>query len=177
MRWRRREAQTADDGRRRDVLLSSQGKRGAGLSVAVSARLLTLSDKESGNITLPGGVNSILHIKHELANIAEETGAEVLRGSLRYPSETGGWQLGDLDLSAHLSQYRDHEITVIIAVTGEAEPERFICGICEFVMDEAGECPRCKLINERAARRSRARQEERAALFREVEEILRDEDE
>ena len=29
----------------------------------------------------------------EVANIAEETGAEVLRGPLRYPSETGGWQL------------------------------------------------------------------------------------
>ena len=24
--------------------------------------------------------------------IAEETGAEALRGSLRYPSETGGWR-------------------------------------------------------------------------------------
>jgi hypothetical protein len=43
----------------------------------------------------------------ELANIAKETGAEVLRGPLRYSSETGGWQLGDLGLSAHLSQYRD----------------------------------------------------------------------
>ena len=58
---------------------------------------------------------------NELATIAEETGAEVLRGPLRYPSETGGWQLGDLDLSAHLSQYRDHEITIIIAATGKAE--------------------------------------------------------
>ena len=29
----------------------------------------------------------------EVANIAKETGAEVLRGPLRYPSETGGWQL------------------------------------------------------------------------------------
>ena len=27
----------------------------------------------------------------EIANIAGETGAEVLRGPLRYPSETGGW--------------------------------------------------------------------------------------
>ena len=32
----------------------------------------------------------------ELANIAKETGAEVLRGPLRYPSYSGGWQLGDL---------------------------------------------------------------------------------
>jgi len=40
----------------------------------------------------------------EIANIAGETGAEVLRGPLRYPSETGGWQLGDLDLSEHLAK-------------------------------------------------------------------------
>ena len=32
----------------------------------------------------------------ELANIARETGAEVLRGALRYPGATGGWQLGDV---------------------------------------------------------------------------------
>jgi len=31
----------------------------------------------------------------ELANMAEETGAEVLRGLLHYPSESGGWQLGE----------------------------------------------------------------------------------
>ena len=113
----------------------------------------------------------------ELATIAEETGAEVLRGPLRYPSETGGWQLGDLDLSAHLSQYRDHEITIIIAATGKAEPERFICGICGFVMDELQDCPRCKEIDAETVRRLKARQEKRAALLREVEEILRDEDE
>jgi hypothetical protein len=112
----------------------------------------------------------------ELALIAKETGAEVLRGPLRYPSETGGWQLGDLDLSAHLSQYRDHEITVIIAVTGKAD-NSVICGICGLVMDEVQECPRCKEIDAKIARGIRARQEERAALLREVEEILRDEDE
>jgi rubrerythrin len=112
----------------------------------------------------------------ELATIAEETGAEVLRGPLRYPSETGGWQLGDLDLSAHLSQYRDHEITVIIAATGKAKSEYFICGICGFVMDEPRECPRCKEIDAEIVKGIRARQEERAALLREVEEIFRDED-
>ena len=107
----------------------------------------------------------------ELATIARETGAEVLRGPLRYPSETGGWQLGDLDLSAHLSQYRDHEIIVIIAVTGEAN-NSVMCGICGLVMDEVQECPRCKEIDARLARGIKARQEERAALLREVEEIL-----
>ena len=29
----------------------------------------------------------------ELAQIASEVGADVLTGDLRYPSETGGWQL------------------------------------------------------------------------------------
>jgi hypothetical protein len=42
----------------------------------------------------------------ELANIAGEIGADVLAGALRYPSETGGWQLGDLDLSEYLDFYR-----------------------------------------------------------------------
>ena len=113
----------------------------------------------------------------ELANIAKETGAEVLRGPLRYPSESGGWQLGDLDLSEYLSKYRDHELVLIIAVTGKAEQEQIMCGVCGFILDEVGECPRCKLVYEESARRIKARQEERAAMFREVEMILHDEDE
>lgn len=36
----------------------------------------------------------------ELATIAQETVAEVLRGALRYPSESGGCQLGDVDRGA-----------------------------------------------------------------------------
>ena len=43
----------------------------------------------------------------ELADIAREIGADVLLGVLRYPSATGGWQLGNLDLSEHLARYRD----------------------------------------------------------------------
>ena len=113
----------------------------------------------------------------ELATIAAEAGADVLRGSLRYPSDTGSWQLGDVDLGEHLSRYRDCEVTVIIAATGEAEPERVVCGICGFLLDEVRECPRCKLLDEAIAGSIRARQEERAAMLREVEEILQDEDE
>jgi hypothetical protein len=112
----------------------------------------------------------------EVASVAREVGAEVLRGPLTYPSETGGLQLGDLDLSEYLHKYRDCEITLIIAATGEAEEKPVVCGICGFAMDEAGECPRCKLMNEEAARQIQARQEERAALFREVEDVLRGDD-
>jgi hypothetical protein len=43
-----------------------------------------------------------------IAEFAEETGAEVLRGALCYPSESGGWQLGDTDFSEHLAKYRDY---------------------------------------------------------------------
>ena len=112
----------------------------------------------------------------ELANIAIENGAEVIRGPLRYPSESGSWQLGDVDLGEHLWQYRDHEVTLIIAVTGKHE-EQIVCGICGFVMDELGDCPRCKLINQTEAKAIRARQEEVEAMLQEVEEILRDEEE
>ena len=31
-----------------------------------------------------------------ITEFAEETRAEVLRGALRYPSESGGWQLSDI---------------------------------------------------------------------------------
>jgi hypothetical protein len=109
----------------------------------------------------------------EVANVAREVGAEVLRGPLTYPSETGGLQLGDLDLSEYLHKYRDCEITLIIAATGEAKEKPIVCGICGFAMDEVGECPRCKLMNEEAARQIQARQEERAALFRGIEDVLR----
>jgi hypothetical protein len=110
----------------------------------------------------------------ELTTIAEEIGAEVLRGGLRYPSESGGWQLGDLDLSEHLAKYRDHELVVIVAATGRAEEPRAVCGICGFVLGEVGECPRCRLIDRQIAEGWRRRQEEREEMLREVEEILKE---
>jgi hypothetical protein len=115
-----------------------------------------------------------LHLANveELANIARETSAEVLRGPLRCPSESGGWQLGDVDLSQHLGKYRDRDVTVIIASAGEAGEEQVVCGICGFVLNEAGECPRCKLIAQEMARNIEIRRDEmEEALFREIEEI------
>ena len=112
----------------------------------------------------------------ELANIAAETGAEVIRGPLRYPSETGGWQLGNVDLGEHLWQYRDHEVTLILAVTGKVE-EQIVCGICGFVMDQLGDCPRCKLLNKAIAGAIKALRAGQDEMLREVEEILRGESE
>ena len=115
----------------------------------------------------------------ELGNIAEETGAEVLRGALCYPSYSGGWQLGNLDLSEHLDRYRDQELVVIIASigkAGEVDKEKYVCGICGFALTELGECPRCKMQNEEMAK-GLQRQKGRRALFREISEHLRAADE
>ena len=71
-----------------------------------------------------------------------------------YPSYVGGWQLGDL-VSEYLAKYRDHEVVVIIASVGKAGQvgkEKYVCGVCGFALDEAGECPRCKLQNEEIAK-------------------------
>ena len=84
----------------------------------------------------------------ELAQIASEIGADVFEGDLRYPSETGGWQLGDLDLREHLDRYRNQQMIVIIAPVGAAPARTYRCGICGFVMYEAGECPWCRLAVE-----------------------------
>jgi tRNA(Ile2) C34 agmatinyltransferase TiaS len=50
---------------------------------------------------------------------------------------------------------------------GEADPDTFTCGICGFVMNSLGECPRCKMQDEDNVRRW-----EQRALFDEVREFL-----
>jgi hypothetical protein len=64
---------------------------------------------------------------------------------------SGRRQPGDLDLSECLDRYRDQRLVLIIAPIGEAERPTYTCGVCGFVMDEAGECPRCKLAIEEGA--------------------------
>ena len=87
---------------------------------------------------------------HELAAIAGEIGADVISGVLPYPSETGGWLVGDVDFCEYFDRYRNQEIIVIIAPVGNAPGHTYTCGICGFVYDEYGECPRCRLASEQA---------------------------
>ena len=90
------------------------------------------------------------------------------------PSDSGGWQLGSLDLSEHLAKYRDHELVVIIASVGKAgevQPEHYLCGICGFALTELGECPRCRLKNEETTKDLRANRQ-RQELFSRVDEIV-----
>jgi len=77
----------------------------------------------------------------ELANIAGEIGADVLKGDLRHPSDTGGWQLDDIDLEEYLARYRDQQVVVIIAPLGRAPDPTYTCGVCGFVMDEGPRVP------------------------------------
>ena len=100
----------------------------------------------------------------ELATIAQETGAEVLHGALSYPSESGGWQLGELDLSDYIEKYRDQELVVIIGSLGKTRAKRVICGICGFVLNEVGECSRCRLAAREGAKRLKERGEALEAL-------------
>jgi hypothetical protein len=78
-----------------------------------------------------------------LAQIAREVGADVLEGGLSSPSETGSWQLCDVDLGEYLDRYRDKQVVLIIAPVGDAPAPTYTCGICGFVMNEPGACPRC----------------------------------
>ena len=89
---------------------------------------------------------------HELAQIAKETGALVLRGQLRYPGpETGDWEIGAENIPEVLYQFRDRQVLLILARVDGGEPIH-LCGICGFVLSEPGDpCPRCALLDEDVA--------------------------
>jgi hypothetical protein len=108
----------------------------------------------------------------ELANIAREAGGEVLEGARRYPSETGTWQPGDVDLGEYLDTYRGQRLMVVFVPLGEAEAEPVTCSVCGFIMDKLQECPRCKLEVEGTARELQRLLEEREQLFEGIDTFL-----
>ena len=87
----------------------------------------------------------------ELAEIAQEAGALVLRGQLQYPGpETGEWEIGTDTVPEVLYGFRDRQVLMILAPV-DGEPLH-LCGICGFVLSKPGKpCPRCALHNEDAA--------------------------
>jgi hypothetical protein len=84
--------------------------------------------------------------------------------------DSGGWQPGDVDPSEYLDRYRSQRLVLIIGPVGEAEPATYTCGVCGFVMNEAGECPRCKLGAEEAGREERG--EGKPDILDQVRELL-----
>jgi hypothetical protein len=114
---------------------------------------------------------------NELAEIAGEVGADILKGDLAYPSETGSWQLGDINLGEYLARYRGKRLVLIIAPVGDAPSPTYTCSICGFVMNEVRECPRCKLQAIEFEREVQQRQAEPTAdVFEQVRELLDEQD-
>jgi tRNA(Ile2) C34 agmatinyltransferase TiaS len=59
---------------------------------------------------------------------------------------------------------------LIIAPVGEAEPATYTCGVCGFVMNEVGKCPRCRLATEEAEKEGQTWQA--ADILDQVRELL-----
>ena len=94
--------------------------------------------------------------------------------ALEEHSESGGWQLGDLDLSEYPTKYRNRDVIVIIASTGKADEidgTKYACGIWGFALNELRECPRCRMQVEKTAKGLRVRQQ-RKRLFREIDQFV-----
>jgi hypothetical protein len=72
-----------------------------------------------------------------------------------------------------LGKHHNRDLVVILAPVGKADKEQVVCGICGFALNEAGECPRCKLQNEEIAKGLRKRQS-REAFLREVDELVKE---
>ena len=85
------------------------------------------------------------------------------------------WQLGDLDLSLHLSKFQDRDLLVILAPASLTTAGKVIyqCVSCGFVYAKPGECPRCQMYLEETEEGQCSKQE-REALFRQVEQALSD---
>ena len=102
------------------------------------------------------------------------SGADLLRGALRYDEESGNWYLDDVNMTPHLARYRDREVMIVIAPLGKVEPReepRRVCDICGCPLDELGDCPRCQLHFVQTARRLRERVQ-RDALFSEIDQVV-----
>jgi len=112
---------------------------------------------------------------NELALIAQEIGAEVIRGPVRYPSETGDIEVGGVDVGEYLYGLKDQEVMLVIAPTGPVEELPLICGLCT-TPHQSEECPTCKTEREDAKRvieeRLRRDREHKDRLIRDVEEWL-----
>ena len=76
----------------------------------------------------------------ELADIADEIGAEVIRGPVRYPSDTGDIEVGGVDIGEFLFELRDQEVMLVIAPVGPVEKPPTLCGLCRTAY-AGDECP------------------------------------
>jgi hypothetical protein len=114
------------------------------------------------------------HHTQDGSSSATRSGADLLRGPLRYDEESGNWYLGDVNMAPYLARYRDREVMVVIAPLGKVgarEAPRLECDICGCALDDVGDCPRCQLHFVQAARR-RLQRVQREVLFSEIDRIV-----
>ena len=113
----------------------------------------------------------------ELALMAAEIGAEVIRGEVHYRSEAGDIEVGGVDIGEYLYELKGQDVMVIVAPLGPAQELPLICGLCRTPYT-GGECPTCGIEREDAKRvienRLRQDREEKDRLIRDVEDWLED---
>ena len=86
-----------------------------------------------------------------LASVAQEMGARVLRGPVRYAAFGGSPHVGDVEIDDLLHEMAAHEVLVIIAPLGLAREPRLLCPLCRRAY-QGGECPVCRAEQEEAKR-------------------------
>jgi len=111
----------------------------------------------------------------ELALIAQEIGAEVIRGPVRYPGKLGDIEVGGVDIGEYLYELKDQEVMLVIAPIGPVQELPVICGLCGTPYTD-DECPTCRTEREDAKRvieeRLRQDREDKDRLIGDVEEWL-----
>jgi len=79
----------------------------------------------------------------ELAPIAQDTDAEVIRGPGRSPGREGRFDVAEFEIEELLYKLKDQKVVLIIAPLGPTEELPVICGLCGTPYGE-DECPTCK---------------------------------
>jgi hypothetical protein len=87
----------------------------------------------------------------ELALIAQEMGAKVIRGPVHYSSEAGDIEVGGVDIGEYPYELRGQQVMRIVAPLGPVEELPVICGLCGTPY-EGDECPTCRQEREDAKR-------------------------
>jgi len=93
----------------------------------------------------------IRHDAEELASAARGIGAQVIRGSVRYPGRKGSLDVGGVDIEGPLCGLKDEEVLVIVAPLRGAHKVASICRLCGTPY-QGGECPACKAERKEAKR-------------------------
>ncbi len=86
----------------------------------------------------------------ELASVARQMRAQVLRGPLRYAANEESPQVGDVEIDSLLHDMAAHEVLLIVAPLGP-ERNQLLCPLCGRPY-QGGACPDCEAKREEARR-------------------------